>query len=135
MQKQIQDIENKIFFEIDRLNNENLHLKQQIEQLTTKRRFDDEKRHVKIDDKAAIISNECLMTHIIDNLNSTKNELINTRDSCHSILNRDYKKMENVKSKFNKIKNYIELNETQNTVSSNNDEDIIDTKEHLDILR
>ena len=41
MQKQIQDIEKEIFHEIDRLNKENLHLKQQIEQLSKRRVIDD----------------------------------------------------------------------------------------------
>lgn len=143
MNKQIQDIEDKIFNEIDRLDQENHFLKQQIDQLNSfNMRIDETRKHVRIKEDhynhdEEIAASNLRMEQILEDLNSTKTELMNTRDNCNSILNLDNKKMENVKSKFNKIKNYIETNEAQNaSYSSSNDEnDIIETKEHLDLLR
>jgi hypothetical protein len=142
MNKQIQDIENKIFYEIDRLNDENVYLKQQIEELNGIINGNN-----KSDVDESISSGRCVkinnneqqfMDQIVEDLNSTKNDLINTRDNCNSILNLDNKKMENVKSKFDKIKNYVEMNEAQNNstnLSINEENDIIENKEHLEILR
>jgi hypothetical protein len=142
MNKQIQDIENKIFYEIDRLNDENFYLKQQIEELNGiingNNKIDDDEsksssRRVKINN-----NEQQFMVQIVEDLNSTKNDLLSTRDNCNSILNLDNKKMENVKSKFDKIKNYVEMNEAQNNnnnLSINEENDIIENKEHLEILR
>ena len=147
MNKQIQDIENKIFYEIDRLNDENFYLKQQIEELGS---IINENNKMRIDDNDSdeknLTNKRCVkinnsnhqMEKIIEDLNSTKNELINTRDNCNSILNLDNKKMENVKSKFTKIKNFIEMNETQSNntnLSFNEENDIIENNEHFDLLR
>ena len=134
MQKQIQDIEKEIFHEIDRLNKENLHLKQQIEQLSKRRVIDDvnlNRRGVRIEE------NFLNQQNIINCLNSTKNELMNTKNNCFSILNLDCKRMENVNSKFNQIRNYIEMNEAQSNANSSIDENemIVETKEHFEILR
>lgn len=134
MQKQINDIENKIFNEIERLNNENIQLKQQIDQLSKSNVGQINKKQVKLDDNNN--NNEKVMDIMVNNLNIAKTELLNTRNNCNKILIMDNKKMENVRLKFNQIKNYIEMNETNNSSNLNADDFEDENKEeYLEVLR
>ncbi len=71
-------------------------------------------------------------------LNSCKQELINTKQNCNKVLKMDQKRLDSVKSRFNEIKSNIESSEQQSSkcnMSNCDTSDIIETKEHFDILR
>ena len=71
-------------------------------------------------------------------LNSCKQELINTKQNCNKVLKMDQKRLDSVKSRFNEIKQNIESSEQHNSkcnMSNCETSDIIETKEHFDILR
>ena len=68
-----------------------------------------------------------------------KEELINTKENCSKVLRMDQKKLDNVKSRFNQIKNCIEAEANLKGVtfaaSTFDHEEILENKEHLEVLR
>lgn len=80
------------------------------------------------------------MNRIESDLNNCKEELLNTKFSCNKVLKMDQKKLDSVKCRFNEIKSNIELNDNNVNLNkcnmSNCDNmDIIENKEHIEILR
>ncbi len=69
--------------------------------------------------------------------NMCKEEIIKTQQSCANFLKLDQKKLDSVKSRFNEIKQNIETSEvvTKCNMSNCDNSDILETKEHFEILR
>lgn len=74
-----------------------------------------------------------------NDLNLCKQELNNTKLICNKVLNMDERKLESVKTRFNEIKQTIEANSdgvnSKSNFSSCDSFEIIENKEHFDVLR
>ncbi len=70
-------------------------------------------------------------------LSVCKEEIIKTKLNCVNVLKMDQKRLDSVKTKFNEIKHNIETTEVNTKVNLSNCEntDLIETKEHFEILR
>ena len=71
-------------------------------------------------------------------LSMCKEEIVKTKQNCTNVLRMDQKRLDNVKTRFNEIKQNIETTEinTKFNMSNNADNtDILETKEHFEILR
>lgn len=126
MQRQINEFESKLINEIERLGNENKNLMKkinfQVEHETNLQEKENEK--IKI-----LFENQ---------LKNCKQEVNNTQKICHNVFKMDEKKLNSVKSRFNEIKLTIETANEINLNSRCSDSncfDIIENKEHLEVLR
>ncbi len=118
--------------EIDAIKNENEYLKSEINDLIYKLHRTNEKATVYLSPTDQVQSH---MHNLVFNMDATKYELNNTRQVCNQVLSMDYKKMENIKLKFDEIKaNLVDSSEKSCTYRSV-DDDICDDKEHLEVLR
>lgn len=128
MQKQISYIENQLVYEINKVEEENRALRNELEAIMNNKR--DIKISFRLNNEPE--NNYELTPEFFMKLNSNKDELLRTRESCNSILKLDNKKLENIKSRFVNIKEHIELRNNKYYIDEH---DAIDSNEHLEVLR
>ena len=150
MQRQINELETKIFYQIKLIQSENHILKEKfdnlkyannIDQINNRSNYQNNFLNDHSNDKMKHVNNlesfhaKCVQIDTLkDGLNACKNEIINTNKNCCKVLKMDQKKLDNIKSRFDEIKINIEnVKDLNNKFDSN--AELMETKEHFEILR
>lgn len=153
MQRQLNQLEAKIANEIEELKAENRTLTEKVrksikmDQLQQQQQQQQHQQQVNFERSASEMSSHgsnsvrlSTNKYLIENdLNQCKQELNNTKQICNKVLSMDQRKLDSVKSRFNEIKLNMENNgdllNSKTNSSSCDSFDIVENKEHFDVLR
>lgn len=154
MQRQINELESKIYYEIEKFNMENRNLREKLDILNSQL-----KSFTNSNDKLIEANSICNTLNnknvlIQPNLEAVRQDLANTKQVCAKVIQMDQKKLDSIKSRFEEIKTNLDSSSSSqdnimkskcssNDNNGNNptgrvsscDTDIIENKEHFEILR
>jgi chromosome segregation ATPase len=146
MQRQINDLESKINYEIEKFNMENRNLREKLDILNSQLKSftNSNDKLIEANNYSNAINNKNIV--IQPNLEAVRHDLANTKQVCAKVIQMDQKKLDSIKSRFEEIKTNLDSSSSSqdiikskcsgngNQVSSC-DTDIIENKEHFEILR
>jgi hypothetical protein len=154
MQRQINELEAKINYEIEKFNMENRNLKEKLDILNSQL-----KSFTNSNDKLIEANNMCNAINnkniiIQPNLESVRQDLANTRQICSKVIQMDQKKLDSIKTRFEEIKSNLDNSHLSSSSSSSSDEmklkcsngviqpasscdntELVENREHFEILR
>lgn len=146
MQRQINELESKIMFEIEKFNSENRNLKEKLDILNSQLKSFTNSNDKLIESGTSCnsINNKNLL--IQPNIESVRQDFQNTKQICSKVIQMDQKKLDSIKNRFDEIKTSLNSSITSSThdilkskcnnqLSSCDNTDIIENREHFEILR
>jgi chromosome segregation ATPase len=146
MQRQINDLESKINYEIEKFNMENRNLKEKLDILNSQLKSftNSNDKLIEANNLCSAINNKNIV--IQPNLEAVRHDLANTKQVCTKVIQMDQKKLDSIKSRFEEIKTNLDSSSSSQDIIkskcsgngiqiSSRDTDIIENREHFEILR
>lgn len=148
MQRQINELETKISSEIEKFNSENRNLKEKLDIVNSQL-----KSFTSSNDKLIEMNNNCNALNcknmlIQPSIESVRQDFINTKQICSKVIQMDQKKLDSIKTRFDEMKSKLDSSSSSSSSSSEimkskcstiinscDYTDIIETREHFEILR